>query len=236
MQGFFLGRCQRQLTVHSSDLYIFLTVSQLFMLFETIMAAVSSPASNMTFSQSLTQWQTSSCDNQTDCRTQQEPKIAQQQQQPSSEMELKQRGSLPEHAQNVASQDVNSSPLSQRQYQDKCHVGQTVQVPLQNPQTSGTQDPGKYTVHNHKPVKTHDPSGELQYLKLQQMNNQQATFSEEPSSQIKHTIQVPFTTLLPLLLCQLPKDRAMQLQTMFVKLKVVFSNSFCLFSRLDFFF
>jgi transcription initiation factor TFIID subunit 4 len=58
------------------------------------------------------------------------------------------------------------------------------------------------------------------------MSNQQATVSEQPSSQVNRSKQVPFGLLLPILIPQLAKDRAMQLQTLFNKLKVDFSNQF----------
>ncbi|KAK4253477.1 hypothetical protein QN277_010142 [Acacia crassicarpa] len=176
--------------------------------------ALSQGGSN-TFSQSLPQWTTSSLDSKSDSQTQQDPKIAQQQQQPSSEMEIKHSGQL----QNVASQDVNHPPSSQKQSQDEGHQGKTVQSSLQNPQTTGIPNPGKDLVPNNETFKTHNPSNESQYIKLQQMSNQQATVTEQPSSQINRSKQVPFGLLLPILIPQLPKDRAMQLQTLFAKLK-----------------
>ncbi|KAI9086900.1 hypothetical protein K1719_031061 [Acacia pycnantha] len=176
----------------------------------------SSQGGNNTFSQSLPQWTTSSLDSKSDSQTQQDPKIAQQQQQLSSEMEIKHSGQL----QNVASQDVNHPPLSQKQSQDEGHQGKTVQSSLQNPQTTGIPNPGKDLVSNNETFKTHNnPSNESQYIKLQQMSNQQATVTEQPSSQINRSKQVPFGLLLPILIPQLPKDRAMQLQTLFTKLK-----------------
>ncbi|CAI8583791.1 unnamed protein product [Vicia faba] len=51
------------------------------------------------------------------------------------------------------------------------------------------------------------------------MSNQQATVNEQPSSQINRSKQVPFGLLLPILIPQLAKDRAMQLTTLFNKLK-----------------
>ncbi|CAI8598532.1 unnamed protein product [Vicia faba] len=51
------------------------------------------------------------------------------------------------------------------------------------------------------------------------MSNQQATVNEQPSSQINRSKQVPFGLLLPILIPQLSKYRAMQLTTLFNKLK-----------------
>lgn len=184
-----------------------------------------SQGSNNTSSQSLSQWPTSNPDSQTDGQNQ-EPKTAQQEQH-SSEMEPKQHGSLGEHLQHVASQDVNNPHLSQKQSQDDCHQAQApaVQVPLHNSQTIGIQNSVKDSVLNNEVVKSHNPSSESQYAKLQQMSNQQATVSEQPSSQVNRSKQVPFGLLLPILLPQLAKDRAMQLQTLFAKLKVCFPTN-----------
>ncbi|KAL2574749.1 hypothetical protein AAZV13_17G205800 [Glycine max] len=182
--------------------------------------AVLSQGSNNTSSQSLSQWPTSNHDSQTDCQKQ-ESKTAQQQDQPSSGVELKQRGSLAEQLHHVASQDINNPHLSQKQSQDECHQAPALQVSLHNSQAIGIQNSGKDPVLNNEVVKNHNPSSESQYAKLQQMSNQQATVSEQPSSQGNRSTskQVPFGMLLPILLPQLAKDRAMQLQTLFAKLK-----------------
>ncbi|KAJ1404483.1 Transcription initiation factor TFIID component TAF4, partial [Sesbania bispinosa] len=78
---------------------------------------------------------------------------------------------------------------------------------------------GKDPVLNNEVVKTHNPNSESQYAKLQQMSNQQASVTEQPSNQNNRSKQVPFGLLLPILIPQLAKDRAMQLQTLFTKLK-----------------
>ncbi|XP_027355821.1 transcription initiation factor TFIID subunit 4b-like isoform X3 [Abrus precatorius] len=178
----------------------------------------SDTGSNNSLSQSLPKWPTSSQDNQTDCQNQ-EPKSAQQQEQHSSEMELKEQGPLVEQLQNVASQDANNLPSSQKQSQDESLQGHNVQVSNQNSRTIGVQNSEKDPVFNQEAVNTHNPNHESQYAKLQQMSNQQATVNEQPSSQINRNKQVPFGLLLPILIPQLAKDRAMQLQTLFNKLK-----------------
>ncbi|XP_057424256.1 transcription initiation factor TFIID subunit 4b-like isoform X2 [Lotus japonicus] len=179
--------------------------------------SVLSQENNNTVSQSLPQWPTSSLDSQTDSQNQ-EPKSVVQEEQP-SEMELKQPVPLVEQLQHVASQDVNNALLSQKQSQDECHQVPTVQVSLQNSQASGSQNSGKDPVLNNEVVKTHNPSSESQYAKLQQMSNQQATVTEQPNNQTNRGNQVPFGLLLPVLIPQLAKDKAMQLQTLFAKLK-----------------
>ncbi|XP_045800882.1 transcription initiation factor TFIID subunit 4b-like isoform X2 [Trifolium pratense] len=165
-----------------------------------------SGGSNNSFSQSLSTWPTFSHDNQIDCQNQ-EPKIAQQQDQPLSETELKQRGPVVEQIQNVASQDANNLTLSHKQSQDECLQGKTVPVSHQHSQTNEVQK------------SENNPNRESQYAKLQQMSNQQATVNEQPSSQVNSSNQVPFCLFLPILMPQLPKDRAMQLQTLYNRLK-----------------
>jgi transcription initiation factor TFIID subunit 4 len=104
--------------------------------------------------------------------------------------------------------------------QDERLQGQTVPVYHQCTQTNAVQDP----VFNNEAIKTNNPNSESQYAKLQQMSNQHAIINEQPSSQVNR--QVPFGLLLPILIPQLSKDKAMQLQTLFNKLKVGFSNQF----------
>ncbi|KAL4276817.1 hypothetical protein AHAS_Ahas20G0245100 [Arachis hypogaea] len=124
---------------------------------------------------------------------------------------------LPQH---VASQNVSNPALSQKQTQDEGHQLQPVQASLQNSQKVGIQNLGKDPVPNNEVAKTLNPSSESQqYAKLQQISNQQATVNEQPGGQINRKKQVPFGMLLPILIPQLPKDRAMQLQTLFSKLK-----------------
>jgi transcription initiation factor TFIID subunit 4 len=190
-------------------------------------ASFFSEGCNNAFTQSLPKWPTSSHEKQTDCQNQ-EPKIAQKQEQPPSETELKQLGPPVEQLQNAAVQDVNNLPLSQKPSQDECLQGQTGQVSHQNSQTSIIQNTEKVPnpIFNQEEVKTQNPSSDSQYAKLQQMSNQQATVNDQTSNQINRSRQVPFGMLLPILIPQLPKDRAMQLQTLFNKLKVGFSNQF----------
>ena len=75
----------------------------------------------------------------------------------------------------------------------------------------------------HEPDRSSSIEGESQYSKLQKISNQQATITERASNPINHNNragQVPLGLLLLVLQAQLDKDRAMQLQTIFAKLKV----------------
>ena len=64
------------------------------------------------------------------------------------------------------------------------------------------------------------PDNESQYLKLQKMSNQDAMVSEQANNSLSRSKQVPFASLMPVLMPQLDKDRGMQLQSLFNKLKV----------------
>jgi transcription initiation factor TFIID subunit 4 len=111
-----------------------------------------------------------------------------------------------EQIQKVASQDASNLTLSDKQSHDECLQRQTVPVSHQHSQTNEVQ--------------------KSQYTKLQQMSNQQATVNEQPSSQVNRSIQLSFESVLLILMPQLPKDKVMQLQTLFNNLKVGFSNQF----------
>lgn len=185
--------------------------------------AVLAQGSNPTTSQSLPQWQIGSQDQSTECQIQQEQRSAQQQEQPLPGMELKQHESATEtqQQQSASQQELNQLQMPDKRSQDECQQGQA-QASLQNPQTSGMQIPEKTPIPMHGLERRPSLEGESQYVKLQQMSNQQATNTDQASNQINRGRpgQVPFGVLLPVLQAQLDKDRAMQLQTIFTKLKV----------------
>ncbi|KAK7828681.1 transcription initiation factor tfiid subunit 4b [Quercus suber] len=201
---------------------------------------VLSQGNNHAPSQSLPLWQTASQDQGTECQNQQDQRNAQKQEQTISGMELKQHGSVIENQQQQsdASKELNCLQMSQKRTQDDCQQGPAQQISIQNPQQIHIQNPQKIPVQNPQttgmqisektPILVHEPDrsssieGESQYSKLQKISNQQATITERASNPINHNNragQVPFGLLLPVLQAQLDKDRAMQLQTIFAKLK-----------------
>ncbi|PQQ07412.1 transcription initiation factor TFIID subunit 4b-like isoform X1 [Prunus yedoensis var. nudiflora] len=184
-------------------------------------SAVLSQGSNNTSSQSLPQFHTASQDENTACQTQHDQKIAQQREMHSYEMELKQYGSIAENAQQKkdASHEFNQFSLPQKQPQGDLQQGQAEQKPLHKPETAGIPISGKIPISKHEQDITPTPESESQYLKLQKMSSQQAMIPEQPSNPMNRSKQVPFGLLLPVLLPQLDKDRAMQLTTLFGKLK-----------------
>ncbi|KAM5573934.1 transcription initiation factor TFIID subunit 4b [Rosa sericea] len=180
-------------------------------------SAILSQGSNNTSSQSLPQLHTASQDESTAGQIQHDQNIAQQREMHSYEMELKQQRSISENMpqQNDASQELNHFTLPQKQPNSDLQQGQGDQKP---PQT-GMLMSGKNPVSTKEQDLTPKPENESQYVKLQKMSSQQAMTTEQPSTPMNRSKQVPFGLLLPVLLPQLDKDRAMQLTTLFGKLK-----------------
>ncbi|KAF5456131.1 hypothetical protein F2P56_025641 [Juglans regia] len=183
---------------------------------------VLSQVSNHTPSQ-LPQWETANQDQSIECQIQPDQKGAQQLEQPLSGMELKQHASVIENQQQQsdAPDVLNNVQMPEKRSQDDSQQGQTQNNSLQNPQTSGMQISEKPSISIHESDRRPGLEGESQYAKLQKMSNQQATITEQASNPINRSRpgQVPFGVLLPVLQAQLDKDRAMQLQTIFAKLK-----------------
>lgn len=184
-------------------------------------AAVLSQGSNNTSSQSLLQLSTASQDENTAGQIQQDQKIAQHRELHLYEMEPKQQGSIAENMQqkNDASKLLNHFPLPQKRPHGDLQ-GQAEQKPLQIPETTGMPISEKHPSSTEEHGIAPNLKSESQYLKLQKMSSQQAMIPEQPSNPMNRSKQVPFGLLLPVLLPQLDKDRAMQLTTLFGKLKV----------------
>ncbi|XP_059432337.1 transcription initiation factor TFIID subunit 4b-like [Corylus avellana] len=181
-----------------------------------------SQGSNHTSSQSLPQWQNASQDQSSESQIEQDQRSAQQQEHTLSGMELKQHGSVIEsQQQNTVQEELKHLQMPQKKSQDDCQQGKGHPTSLQNPQTTEMQVSEKIRTPIDEPDRRPSLEGESQYAKLQKMSNQQATITEQASNPINRTKpgQVPFGVLLPVLQAQLDKDRAMQLQTIFVKLK-----------------
>ncbi|KAB2626259.1 transcription initiation factor TFIID subunit 4b-like [Pyrus ussuriensis x Pyrus communis] len=181
----------------------------------------SDSGTNIASSQPLPQFQTTGQDEGTACQMQHDQKIAQSQELHSYEMELKQQGSVAENMQlkSDAPQELSHFSLSQKQPQGYLQQRQAEQKPLQVPETTSMPISGKIPISKQEQDITPTPQSESQYLKLQRMSSQQAMITEQPSNPMNRSKQVPFGLLLPVLLPQLDKDRAMQLNTLFGKLK-----------------
>jgi transcription initiation factor TFIID subunit 4 len=179
-----------------------------------------SQGSTHTSSQSLPQWQNVSQDQSSESQVEQDQKSAQQQEQPLSGMELKQHGSVIEsQQQNAVPEELKHLQMPQKKSQDDCQQVKGHPTSLQTPEMQISE---KIRTPIDEPDRRPSLEGESQYAKLQKISNQQATITEQASNPINRTKpgQVPFGVLLPVLQAQLDKDRAMQLQTIFAKLKV----------------
>ncbi|KAE8704142.1 hypothetical protein F3Y22_tig00110458pilonHSYRG00041 [Hibiscus syriacus] len=182
--------------------------------------AVLSQGSNPASSQSLAQWPIMGQEGNTNFQNQQAVQKAQQQQLRSSEMEQKQQGALVMGSlqqPNDALQGVNHLTPQQKQPQDHRQLV-AEQISAQVPQITGIQTTERSSIPREQERATIQDS-ESQYAKLQKMSNQQASGTEQPNNQVNRGKQVPFAVLLPSLLPQLDKDRAMQLHTLYGKLK-----------------
>lgn len=184
-------------------------------------SAVLSQGSNHTSSQLYQQWQTSSHDENASYQIQQDVKVSQQEDQHSSLMDLKQHESSSENQlQKIeSSQELNCLPLQHKQSQDNFPQQQTEQNNPHISQTMSIQNSEKGPTVGQEPDRTQDPNSLSQYLRSQKMNNQQAGATGQASNALKNSKQVPFAMLLPVIEPLLDKDRAMQLRTLYNRLK-----------------
>ena len=153
----------------------------------------------------------------TESHAQQDQNFRPKQEQHSSLMELERCSSLPENQ-----QQHNAAPLqaSKNQPQADREQGDAEQVSAQFSQTAGLQGSEKAPILVNDSNRMQNRDNESQYLKLQKMSNQQTMVSEQANNPLNRSKQVPFASLMPVLMPQLDKDRAMQLQTLFNRLKV----------------
>ncbi|XP_048133439.1 transcription initiation factor TFIID subunit 4b-like isoform X2 [Rhodamnia argentea] len=166
-------------------------------------------------SQSYPGWQPENANSQ----IQHEPKNAEHQEQMLAQMQRQQGDSLADPQQNNTLEEVNNQHLKQKQVQDGHQLRQGEQISLQIKQSPGMPVSENNSLPMSEPGRVHTLDSESQYLKLQQMSNQQATVPGQAPNKPNRVKQVPFALLLPVILPQLDKDRAMQLQTLYGKLK-----------------
>lgn len=222
---------------------------------------------NHTSSQLFQHWQTSSQDditNDQSHQSQEEPNSLLQDKQLSSEMEPKQQNSGPESQQQQidTSQEINDPTLQPKQSQDDHWQQQAEHIPFQYSQPVSLQPKQLQDDHRQQqvaqishqfsqptgmqmsnnpmirdPSRMHNPNNELQYLRVQRMNNQPVATTDQASNPPNRTNskQVPFGLLLPVITPQLDKDRAMQLHTLYNKLKVHLGHRFLYASFLYYF-
>ncbi|XP_071924991.1 transcription initiation factor TFIID subunit 4b-like isoform X2 [Coffea arabica] len=204
-----------------------------------------SQGSSHASSQFLPQWQTSNHDDNANSLSQQDPLGSQKSEPLSAEMDVKQPGLVHENQkqQDNTMQEVNIFSVQNKPSQDNLHPPQAEQKMVPISQEINMQDAYTNVVHNTGPERTQNPDHDAQLVNLQKANNQQASFSamsnqqavvstmtnqqpkapgtsnQQASNALNRGKQVPFALLLPVIQPQLDKDRAMQLNTLYLKLR-----------------
>ncbi|KAL8127981.1 hypothetical protein AgCh_014777 [Apium graveolens] len=179
-----------------------------------------SQGSNHNSGQLFPQWQTSSQNENASCQSQQVVNVAKQEQHPSIQ-ELNQHGSASENQlqQLDSSKELSSIPVQQKQSQDSFPQQQTEQTNPHVSQSISIQNSERSTAVGQEPNRAQDPSSLSQYLRSQKMNSQQAAASSQANTASKNGKQVPFAMLFPVIEPLLDKDKAMQLRTIYNRLK-----------------
>ncbi|KAF8410182.1 hypothetical protein HHK36_002704 [Tetracentron sinense] len=184
--------------------------------------SVMSQGSNPPSSQLFPQWQTSSQEETIASQSQpEERKNLQPQEQHLLESELMRHGSGAENQpqQIDNSQELNQLPLQQKESCDDQQQRQAEQNTPQVSKTNGVQASEQNPVHFPEPDRARHLENQHQHSKFPNMNNQQAMPADQASNPMGRGKQVPFALLLPVILPHLDKDRAMQLQTLYSKLR-----------------
>ncbi|KAK3029803.1 hypothetical protein RJ639_038245 [Escallonia herrerae] len=158
--------------------------------------------SNHTSSQSIPKWDNSSHDENAIRESQQDVQNTQQQEPLSSLVDPRQQGSGSDN------QQQQSGSSQQKQFQDDFPQQQAEQ-------SNHHKNPG----HVQEPDRKLDPDSDSRYQRLHNMSNQQAISTGQAINAMGRSKQVPFALLLPVIEPQLDKDKAMQLQTLYIRLK-----------------
>ncbi|KAJ6391226.1 hypothetical protein OIU77_025254 [Salix suchowensis] len=150
-------------------------------------------------------------------------KIVQQQhhqEQQSSAMETKQHVPNAENQQQKGGvpQEPTHPPVLQNKIQDDIKQELVEQAPVQTPQSIGVQSSEQNPTPKSEPDKMQMSDGDSQFLNFQKTSSQQTAGTDQAGNQ-KNSKQIPFVLLLPALKPHLDKDREMQLQTLFNKLR-----------------
>ncbi|XP_052302677.1 transcription initiation factor TFIID subunit 4b isoform X2 [Populus trichocarpa] len=142
------------------------------------------------------------------------------QEQHTSAMETKQNGPNAENQQQQGGfpQEPTRPPLLKKTSQDDIKQELVEQAPLQTPQSIGMQSYEKNPIPKSEPDKMQSSDGDPHFLNFQKMSNQQTAGTDQAGNQ-KNSKQIPFAILLPALKPHLDKDREMQLQTLYNKLR-----------------
>ncbi|XP_057518737.1 transcription initiation factor TFIID subunit 4b isoform X2 [Amaranthus tricolor] len=185
--------------------------------------AAFSQDNNQTSSQAYSQWQPSGQEENSSNQSQQQGLSSQEQQQ-SSDLEMKEHGFSMEIQQEVNGSEEPSGPSS-HSHRPVQSDGQGLPAEPNSGEFSQTSMPmqtqisGLHHTQAHEPNRVHNPSSESQLLNMQRYANQPVPAPGQGGTSVNRGKQIPFGTMLPLILPELDKDKAMQLQTLYGKLR-----------------
>ncbi|KAJ6954873.1 transcription initiation factor TFIID subunit 4b-like [Populus alba x Populus x berolinensis] len=142
------------------------------------------------------------------------------QEQQSSAMETKQHVPNADNQQQKGDvlQEPTHPPVLQKKFQDDIKQELVEQAPVQTPHSIGVQSSEQNPTPKSEPDKMQISDVDSQFLNFQKIGNQQTAGTDQAGNQ-KNSKQIPFVLLLPALKPHLDKDREMQLQTLFNKLR-----------------
>ncbi|XP_042489959.1 transcription initiation factor TFIID subunit 4b-like isoform X2 [Macadamia integrifolia] len=184
--------------------------------------AILSHGGNPTSSRLVPQWHNSNQEENATSQThQEEPNNMQSQVQHSTETVLMHSGSGAENQQQqlVSSQEHSELPMQQKQSNDDQKKLQVEQNSLQMSQKNGAQISEQSPGHLPEKERLLLADSQNQYPKLQKMNNQLTTSADQASNPVSRGKTVPIAMLFPMMMPNLDKDRAMQLETIYAKLR-----------------
>ncbi|XP_019095380.1 PREDICTED: transcription initiation factor TFIID subunit 4b [Camelina sativa] len=177
----------------------------------TSMPLGTNPGNNHPPSQQFAPWKNGIGDANINVQTQHSLESTQMKEQQGSTLENQHQHDL---------KRANESHLQHNPPQNLHRAGQLWENPSQVPQAIGLPISEKNPTGN-EPDRSHNiQESESQYVKLQKMSSQQARGVEPSANPMnRNPKQVPFAALLPTLMAQLDKDRALQLRTLYARLK-----------------
>jgi len=190
-------------------------------------AAALSQENNQTSSQMYSQWQPSTQDeNKSNQCQQQELKNQEQREQQSSNLDVKEHVASTEVQRDVSgSQAPSGLPMQYNPMQVDSKGRQGEQNSGEFSQSSAEmqmQMSGTGHTQIREPERMLNSGRESQFSNMQRFSNQPVTGPEQTGNSANRAKQIPFGSLLPIILPELDKDRAMQLQTLYGKLRVCF--------------
>uniref|UniRef100_A0A6M2F2T7 RST domain-containing protein n=1 Tax=Populus davidiana TaxID=266767 RepID=A0A6M2F2T7_9ROSI len=186
-------------------------------------SSVLSHENNQSSSQQFPNWPTvGQNDNASNTEEHDAKSVEQQhhQEQQSSAMETKQHVPNADNQQQKGDvlQEPTHPPVLQKKFQDDIKQELVEQAPVQTPQSIGAQSSEQNPTPKSEPDKMQISDVDSQFLNFQKIGNQQTAGTDQAGNQ-KNSKQIPFVLLLPALKPHLDKDREMQLQTLFNKLR-----------------